>query len=184
MVTATVNPMLMNTGSQYSWSNIFNVIQKSCGVQCQVSAYGILLAGTLSQIAKAGDILDLRWKKHCQSLKLQNVQDHNSFNQYGMISNQADKKDNIHATSFNQSDTTFHQHNMSGPGFNLEYEQYGTINQHPSTSNQYNNVNSMGPNTSREPFLEARSQNQFYQQNVSYTPGQGHQQLEGNLSRK
>ena len=91
---------------------------------------------------------------------------------------QPDTKDNIHTMSFNQSDTTFHKHNMSGPSFNQEYEQYGIINQHPSTPNQYNNVNSMGPNTSREPFLEARSQKQFYQQNISYSPCQGYQQSE------
>ena len=64
MVTATVNPMLMSTGDEYFWSDVFNEIQRSCRMPCQVSAYGITLTGRLSQVTRAGQILQHKWTNY------------------------------------------------------------------------------------------------------------------------
>ena len=85
VVTATVNPALMTTASQSVWNVVFKVIQSSCGVQCQLSAYGVLLTGSLSQVTRAGEILELKWKKESQNLNQSDM----DFVQPGTALNQA-----------------------------------------------------------------------------------------------
>ena len=136
MVTATINPVLMSTASEYFWSDIFNVIQKSYRVQCQPSAYGVLFTGTLSQIISAGEILEHHRKKHLPNMNHPNIFNQNgtnlnqgdmnfyqqgtAVNHAGMNVNQSNLQSNQNfdrsdmslkqsATSFNQSDTNFHQ---------------------------------------------------------------------------
>ena len=140
MVTATINPVLMSTASEYFWSDIFNVIQKSYRVQCQPSAYGVLFTGTLSQIISAGEILEHHRKKHLPNMDHPNIFNQNStnlnqgdmnfyqqgtaVNHAGMNVNQSNLQSNQNfdrsdmslkqsATSFNQSDTNFHQMDMA-----------------------------------------------------------------------
>ena len=127
MVTATVNPVLMNTGTQYFWSDIFNIIQKTCGVHCQVSVYGVMVTGSLSQVTEAGEILELKWRRHCQDLPSTNVDHHNLSNQHGTTFNQHGMTFNQHGTTLNQVGTnvnngtnsnqmpgmSFHQHNTN-----------------------------------------------------------------------
>ena len=83
MVSATVNPALMSTASQHFWSNIFNVIQKSFGALCQPSPYGVLFTGTLSQVVKAGEMLEHYRKKHLQDLAAQARHHHGANNSTG-----------------------------------------------------------------------------------------------------
>ena len=136
MITATINPALMSTASEYFWSDIFNVIQKSYRVQCQPSAYGVLFTGTLSQIINAGKILEYHRKKHLPNMDHPNIFNQNgtnlnqcdmnfyqqgtAVNHAGMNVNQSNLQSNQNfdrsdmslkqsATSFNQSDTNFHQ---------------------------------------------------------------------------
>ena len=82
MVTATVNPMLMNKGYEYFWSNVLNEIQRSFGVHCQVSAMGVMLTGSLSQVTRAGEILEHQWRENYQDLQFSIVeQTGTNFNQ-------------------------------------------------------------------------------------------------------
>ena len=129
MVTATVNPMLMNTGSQFFWTDLFNIVQRTCGVQCQISAYGVLLTGSLNQVTRARELLELQWRKHCQDLQLRNIDHHNLVNQsdpnfyHGDTSfNQSDMSINQGGTNFNPGGTNFNQvvtnFNQSGTNFN------------------------------------------------------------------
>ena len=145
MVTATVNSMLMNTGTQYFWSEIFNVIQRTCGVQCQVSAYGVLITGRLSQVTKAGDILQLRWRKLCEDLR--------AADQGSPMSFQA-------GVSFNQSDTNLTGVNPYSMNFNERstiFNQSGTyVNQFPQSVPNFNqsgpNANQLGMNLNQRGF--------------------------------
>ena len=77
MLTATVNPMLMNTGSEHIWRNVFDKIQRSCGVQCQFSVLGVMLTGSLSQVTRAGEIIEQNY----QHLQFSNVDNTNLFNE-------------------------------------------------------------------------------------------------------
>ncbi|CAB4039237.1 Hypothetical predicted protein [Paramuricea clavata] len=127
MVSATVNPALMNTvappASENFWSDVFNVIIKSCGVQCQPSTYGVMLTGRLSQVVSAGEILKLKWRSHCQDLQLRNVDYYNVFNQAGTIFSQ-------HGMAMNQAGTTM---NQAGTAM---YQAGTTMNQAGTTMNQ------------------------------------------------
>ena len=160
MVTATVNSMLMNTGTQYFWSEIFNVIQRTCGVQCQASAYGVMITGKLSQVTKAGDILQLRWRKLCEDLR---VADQGSPISYhgGVNFNQSDTNltgvhqyganFNERGTIFHQSSTYVNQFHQSVPNFNQSgsnASQLGmNLNQRIFSVNQYDaNFDQRGEN--------------------------------------
>ncbi|CAB4023539.1 poly [ADP-ribose] polymerase 14-like isoform X2 [Paramuricea clavata] len=158
MVTATVNPVLMNTGTQYFWSDVFNIIQRTCGVHCQVSVYGVMVSGSLSQVTKAGEILELKWRRHCQDFPSTNVDHDNlsnqhgtTFNQHGMTLNQAGMTLNQVGTKVNNGTNSnqmpgmrFHQHNTNfsqcDPKFNqmgLPFNQSRTnFHQHGTTFNQ------------------------------------------------
>ena len=97
--------MLMNTGSEYFWSNVFNEIQRSCGVQCQVSVLGVMLQGSLSQVTKAGEIIEHQWRQNYQYLQSSNVANRatgTNFNQQGTSVHQS-------STNFNQHDTNVNQ---------------------------------------------------------------------------
>ena len=138
MVTATVNPMLMNTGSQYFWTDILNVVQRTCGVQCHISAYGVMVTGSLSQVTRAGGILQIRWREFCSG-----------FHQGGRSFYQADgsfnQSNTNHDTNFNQSNTFVNQFDMNWnqgvPNFNnpgTNVNQFGTnLNQSGLNANQY-----------------------------------------------
>ena len=112
MVTATVNPMLMNTRSKNFWSNVFNEIQRSCGVQCQVTTIGVMLTGSLSQVTRAGEIVEHQWREReiCQDLQFSNVdQTGTNFNQTGTNFNQTSINFNQTGTNFNQLGANINQ---------------------------------------------------------------------------
>ena len=101
--------MLLNTGSEYFWSDVFNAIQRSCGVSCQVSAYGIMLTGSLSQVAKAGEILQHEWNipNRSESIFYQNFNKHDShYTEQGTTSYQTGTAPCQPPTTPNQTGTT------------------------------------------------------------------------------
>ena len=142
MVTATVNSMLMNTGTQYFWSEIFNVIQRACGVQCHVSAYGVMITGRLSQVTRAGDILQLRWRKLYEDLRLRAADQ----GQRGANFNQPDANFDQRDSNFQQRETNFNQRenfypvaaNSIGSSFGrgISFNSMGHGNQPPTVTKQ------------------------------------------------
>ena len=117
VVSATVNPMLLNTGSEYFWSDVFNAIQSSCGVSCQVSAYGIMLTGSLSQVAKAGEILQHEWNipNRSESIFHQNFYEHDSHDTEQGTSYQPGTTPCRPPTTPNQTGTTPNQPSTTTP---------------------------------------------------------------------
>ena len=66
MVTATISPVLLKTGSEKFWHDVFYVIQKSCEcvVSCDVEAQEVTLKGSLSGVIGAEEILKHQWTIH------------------------------------------------------------------------------------------------------------------------
>ena len=196
MVTGTVNPMLMNTGSKYFWSDVFNVIQRSCGVQCQVSALGVMLTGSLSQVTRAGEILEHQWRKHYQDSQSPNV-DHRArqsgtyFNQHGTNVHQSSTNFNQHSTSVgniyqmqgntiqNQSGTIFNEYNKNFNEHDAHYTKPGTTPyQHDANFDQHGMTNSIRPGNfvNNVQNFDARFQNPLNQQHMNYSLQQRYQQ--------
>ena len=137
MVSATVNPTLLNTGSEYFWSDVFNAIQRSCEVSCQVSAYGIMLTGSLSQVAKAGEILQHEWNipNRSESIFYQNFNEHDSHYTEQGTSYQPGTTPCQPPTTPNQPGTTPKQPGTTTP-FQLPTTLYqpSTTPKHPATT--------------------------------------------------
>ena len=109
VVTAVINPLLMSTGQENFWRDIFGVIQRSCGVHCQTSTCGMIFSGTLSQVANAGEILELQWKKH-------------------MHVNQGEKQFQQAPTHLEESRLNFNQSHVASNQYTPMYNQYGMTN--------------------------------------------------------
>ncbi len=209
MVSATVSPVLMSTASQYFWSDFFNVLQSSCMVHCQPSVYGVLLTGTLSQVTKAGEVLELKWRQHCQDPKLRHIdqsgtnfvqgdtslyQHGTSISQTSTYVNQSDTNFNQGRMNFNHPSTTCNQ--MGAPfshvGMHINhgsthFDQSGmNFTEHIPARNQQQQPNSMGSSFGRHEFASSgyafpgSPGSQVYQQNVHPSLQQGYQQPGGN----
>ncbi|XP_028398977.1 uncharacterized protein LOC114522486 [Dendronephthya gigantea] len=156
-VTASVNPVIMSTGLEQFWSNVFNIIQKSCGVQCHVASFGVLVTGSLSQVTRAGEILNLQLKRHRQNGSNLNQSDAN-FNQ-------------PEATKSNQMGRT-----LSPGDPTPDHDPYSSLTPSNQTFKPYDTANIIDNSYQRGYFessgnsLHWQPQDQFYQGNTINQP--------------
>ena len=159
-----------------------------------------MLTGSLSQVTKAGEILEHQWRKHYQDSQSPNVdlrarQSGTNFNQHGTNVHQSSMNFNQHSTSIgniyqsgtnfmqgntiqNQSGRIFNEHNKNFNEHDAHYTKPGTTPyQHISTFNQHSMTNSIRPGNfmNNVQNFDARFQNPL-NQHLNYSLHQRYRQ--------